>query len=118
LKLQEAVELIRNNLEGAEIEVIRHIIGQDSEYFKLKVQLNNIILIVRERWAGGKLHLYGYQLLMNNEDILRYDNVPHHPGINTFPHHKHIRGHIEGLKNASLKAFLDEVKSFLPLFTS
>lgn len=23
--------------------------------------------------------------------ILRYDNAPHHPEVETFPHHKHLR---------------------------
>ncbi len=25
----------------------------------------------------------------NNQLIFRYDNTPHHPGIESFPHHKH-----------------------------
>lgn len=26
----------------------------------------------------------------NNQSLFRYDDAPHHPGVATFPHHKHL----------------------------
>ncbi|MEK7439673.1 MAG: DUF6516 family protein [Chloroflexota bacterium] len=34
---------------------------------------------------------YSYHYQESNGDIVfRYDNAPHHPEIETFPHHKHV----------------------------
>lgn len=34
---------------------------------------------------------YRYQYMTSeNQLIFRYDNAPHHSGLSTFPHHKHI----------------------------
>lgn len=33
---------------------------------------------------------YAYTYLYDGKRVFRYDNVPHHPDIITFPHHKHI----------------------------
>ena len=39
------------------------------------------------------LHKYSFQLLSNDDDqLLRYDNVPHHPNLAGFPHHQHRLG--------------------------
>ncbi len=47
---------------------------------------------------------YRYQYMKaDGELIFRYDNVPHHPEISTYPHHKHypdriIESHFDGMK--------------------
>jgi hypothetical protein len=33
---------------------------------------------------------YAYTYLQGKQRVFRYDNAPHHPGVITFPHHKHI----------------------------
>ncbi len=33
---------------------------------------------------------YSYTYTRTGQHIFRYDNAPHHPGLPTFPHHKHI----------------------------
>lgn len=34
---------------------------------------------------------YRYHFMdATNQLLFRYDNVPHHPGMATFPHHKHV----------------------------
>ena len=54
---------------------------------------------------------YGYQLLVDDKPLLRYDNAPHHPEIETFPHHKHVGDRVEPLHSPSIEAFLEEAKS-------
>lgn len=39
--------------------------------------------IIKEQYS------YHYQK-SNNDLVFRYDNAPHHPEIETFPHHKHV----------------------------
>jgi len=111
LKLQEAIELITSYFKEAKIEVVRHVIRQGEEYFRLRARLDGTVLDVREYWVGNELRLYGYQLLVGDKAVLRYNNAPHHTEVSTFPHHKHIEGRVEELKEANLAAFLNEVKS-------
>ena len=33
---------------------------------------------------------YAYTYIREEQRVFRYDNAPHHPGIFTHPHHKHI----------------------------
>ncbi|MBI5292011.1 MAG: hypothetical protein HY872_09060 [Chloroflexi bacterium] len=33
---------------------------------------------------------YSYNYIKGNEHVLRYDNAPHYPALENFPHHKHI----------------------------
>ena len=34
---------------------------------------------------------YRYHFMdASNQLLFRYDNAPHHPGVTTFPHHKHL----------------------------
>ncbi|RLF14162.1 MAG: hypothetical protein DRN06_07505 [Thermoprotei archaeon] len=113
MKLQEATELIISYFGQAETEVIKHVARQGEEYFKIRARLDDVILDVREYWIGSELCLYGYQMLIGGRPVLRYNNVPHHPEVSTFPHHKHVEGHVEELRKPSLRAFLEEVMSFL-----
>ncbi len=46
------------------------------------------ILHIRERYSGGDLIKYSYHL-MKGDEVVRWDNVPHHKEIRTYPHHRH-----------------------------
>ena len=41
--------------------------------------------------------------------IFRYDNVPHYPGIPTFPHHKHLHDTIVKSDQVSLRQVVEEI---------
>ena len=113
MKLREATELITSYFGQAEIEVVKHVVRQGEEYFRIRARLDDVILDVREYWIGDELCLYGYQMLISGRPVLRYNNVPHHPEVSTFPHHKHVEGRVEELRKPGLRAFLEEVMSFL-----
>ena len=113
MRLQEAVKLIISYFKQARIKAIKHVVRHDEEYFRLRARLDDVILDVREYWAGGELRLYGYQMLVNDRPVLRYNNAPHHPEVGTFPHHKHVEGRVKELREPSLRAFLNEVKALL-----
>jgi hypothetical protein len=53
---------------------------------------------------------YRYQYM--NADgalIFRYDNVPHYPGIPTFPHHKHLHDTVVESEQVNLRVVVEEV---------
>ena len=51
------------------------------------------ILHIRERYSGRELIKYAYHL-MRGKEIVRWDNVPHHRKICTYPNHRHEKGKI------------------------
>ena len=58
---------------------------------------------------------YSYTYLREGRRVFRYDNAPHHPGIATHPHHKHI-GAADRLAPAdqpSLSQVLAEIERWL-----
>ncbi len=65
-------------------------------------------LWIRERYrlADWKLTIrYGYVYSdASGHERLRFDNAPHHPGVWTFPHHKHLAGDPE------VKPFSDNLR--------
>jgi hypothetical protein len=56
---------------------------------------------------------YHYQGL-NGNLIFRYDMAPHHPEIETFPHHKHVQSNkLKAVTPPSLAAVLDEISDLI-----
>ncbi len=62
-----------------------------------------------------EVYKYSYHYQDRNSDLIfRYDMAPHHRGIKTFPHHKHI--HSNNVIEASSPAFaqvLDEISDLI-----
>ena len=54
---------------------------------------------------------YVFQATLNNATLLRFDSVPHHKNIATFPHHKHIGSseRVEPLDDPSFRTFINQV---------
>jgi len=58
---------------------------------------------------GSKLK-YRYQCMDAKQGLIfRYDNAPHHPEVDTFPHHKHVSLQIETSREPSLSSVLLEI---------
>ena len=58
---------------------------------------------------------YSYTYVRGNEHLFRYDNAPHYPDLENFPHHKHT-GPAETPKPAtqpSLKQVFGEIEQIL-----
>ena len=77
-------------------------------WFRLVFKLDDIVIHVFEFLSGGIVLKYAYTLLVKSEAILRYDNAPHHKGLPTFPHHKHVRGEVVPLEAPSIEEFVRE----------
>lgn len=55
---------------------------------------------------------YKYHFMNAEGDLIfRYDNVPHHPELKSFPHHKHTQDKIFDAVEPSLILILTEIKN-------
>ena len=63
-----------------------------------------------------RMYSYHYQDTDANL-IFRYDDTPHHPGLDTFPHHKHDGGETVVVTTVppDLAAVLQEIEAIHPL---
>ncbi len=48
----------------------------------------------------------------DNSMVFRYDNMPHHPKISSFPHHKHTESRIIESQEPELILVIKEIKDF------
>ena len=94
------------------------------------ITTNRINLRIRIRFQNGHLleineatindrglqtHLgyrYHFQDKQNNL-VFRYDNTPHFPELENFPHHKHLREEVIGIAEPSIFQIITEVKKFV-----
>ena len=82
-------------------------------YYRLQAVKHDFRVFISELILGGSVTKYSYTLLHSGKVILRYDNAPHHPYIETFPHHKHEHDRIVPLSDHSVDAFIEEVKTLV-----
>lgn len=53
---------------------------------------------------------YRYQYMRADGSLIfRYDNVPHHPEVSTFPDHKHYHNKVVESSSVSLKQVVEEI---------
>jgi hypothetical protein len=45
--------------------------------------------------------------------VFRYDNAPHHPGLTSFPHHKHVSNRIIAASFKELSDILEEISTII-----
>lgn len=59
-----------------------------------------------------KKYAYAYHYQKGDELIFRYDNTPHHPQLESFPHHKHARtGLVLPCIEPNLTVVLEEIEN-------
>jgi hypothetical protein len=80
------------------VRVLRyeHRVRAEVEQHKAVVQLaDGSRLHLNEVWIAGSLQKYAYYWLTPTDEIIRgWDNAPHHPEVDTYPHHVHHSGTI------------------------
>jgi hypothetical protein len=70
------------------------------------LELNEAIL-----GEAGRLKRLGYRYHFQdkqNKLVFRYDNMPHFPGLENFPHHKHLPDKISGTEENSILKVIEE----------
>lgn len=112
--------LSRQEIRVEELEVLDRSDwpGQSSEFYaRLRFsdgsQLQVVEKLIVERYTSVKArYTYHYQRA-DGTLVFRYDNVPHHPEIVTFPHHKHVGDTIAAARPPDLSEVLREIDGFL-----
>lgn len=118
-RLQNTI-LSRQEIEIEAIEILDRSDrpGQTSEFYaRLRFYDGSELYVVEklivERYTIIRSR-YSYQYQQANGDlILRYDNVPHHPDIETHPHHKHIGDDVVAAQPPDLSDVLHEIDGIL-----
>ena len=111
------IEAAVRKLEGAYVE----------RYEEEIVAVNRVNLRIRVRFPSGYMlelnesvigetgqlmHLgyrYHFQDKQNNL-VFRYDNTPHFPGLEGFPHHKHLPDKVAGAEEPSILKVIEEAR--------
>ena len=70
---------------------------------------NGDILEFTESITPDRVRYRYHYMDSNGTLIFRYDNVPHHSEISTFPHHKHLQEKIVESSHVDLKQVVEEV---------
>jgi len=112
-RLRSTIDAYGDLIEGIEdLEIV-----QKSLVSRVKVKLrlfDGSMLWVREVWVKGEMTAYSYYWLRSNETVIMgWDNAPHHKGVRTFPHHKHIGGRVEESQERNMGSVLEFIKNFL-----
>ncbi|MEA3436034.1 MAG: DUF6516 family protein, partial [Thermodesulfobacteriota bacterium] len=61
----------------------------------------------------GQLNHLGYRYHFQDKQnnlVFRYDNTPHFPDIEGFPHHKHLSDKVTGTEKPSILEVIDEAR--------
>lgn len=107
--------------QEVEIETLEvRYIATDVALFSASLRFfNNSLLVVEEeveertRQTPHKIrYKYHYQD-SENHLVFRYDNVPHHPHVRTFPHHKHVGAKVIEATPIDLGQVLQEIDQHL-----
>lgn len=112
--------LSRQELQIEELEILDRSDrpGQTSEFyvrvrFPDESQLQVVEKLVAERLIILKVrYAYHYQRA-DGELAFRYDNAPHYPDIEAFPHHKHMGGAVVPSRPPDLREVLREIDAIM-----
>jgi len=72
------------------------------------LELNESVIVEAEhiRHLGYRYHFQNSE----NNLVFRYDNTPHFPEINTFPHHKHLKDNVVAVDKPSILKVIKEAR--------
>ena len=88
--------------------------GEESYVLKIRAELiNGWLLDFFEHGADKNRRRYSFHVFQSRKMIIRWDNAPHHPEVESFPHHKHVRGKIEASNEMTLALVLSELQKMM-----
>ena len=89
-------------------DVLDHRVWHTGSYLRLRIVLRDGSELHTREYLDERDRKYAFHWQTAEGDLLvRWDNAPHHPDLDTHPDHKHIEGRVE----ASIEVSLDEVLS-------
>jgi hypothetical protein len=107
------VEILRRSAIISQIVSISSDGIADSYILKVRVKLKNGWLMDYWEHNTPGLRRYSFHVFQGNQMIVRWDNAPHHPGVNTFPHHKHIGQEVKDSEQMDLAKVLAELEGMM-----
>ncbi len=113
------VEAAIQKLAGAYVERYEEeIVATNRVNLRIRVRFpNGHLLELNESIIGEAGHLahIGYRYHFQdrqNKLVFRYDNTPHFPDFENFPHHKHFPDKVTGVEQPSILDVIEEAKLF------
>ncbi|WDN90785.1 hypothetical protein BuS5_03756 [Desulfosarcina sp. BuS5] len=104
-------------LENAKVEHYEEeLLATNRVNLRIRVRfLNGYLLELNEAAiveAGQLIHLgYRYHFQdKQNKLVFRYDNTPHFPDLEGFPHHKHLSDKVTGTEKPSILEVINEAR--------
>ncbi|HEC66533.1 hypothetical protein LCGC14_2118640 [marine sediment metagenome] len=111
------VEAAVRQVEGAYVERYEEeIVGAGRVNLRIRVRFQKgHMLELNEAVIGeaGHPRRLGYRYHFQDEQnklVFRYDNTPHFPGLENFPHHKHIPDKVTGVVETSILKVIEEAR--------
>ena len=122
--IQKFVAEIEKTIDSSSIVLLSNIQkyfgpGEETVYLKGQITIidsSTLEISIFATESSEKLSIDKYRLhYMNNagQMLFRYDNAPHHPEIDTYPHHKHTSDKIVPSTMPSLKDILNEISAII-----
>jgi hypothetical protein len=102
---------LRNHPLVVDFLVLRERIGQFEGFIELRAEIiNNYELYVFEYYKNSIISDYRYHTADKQGNLLvRWDNAPHFPKLETYPHHKHSTTHVVESIQPTLLQVLNEI---------
>ena len=101
--------------------VLRVEVGDEQGYVRIKCKLSNgdifefaEYVIIRKSKICVETYTFHWQTA-DGKLRKRWDNVPHHKDVDTFPNHLHLPEKIVGSPSMTLKKILADVEKTLPI---
>ncbi|RJS73950.1 hypothetical protein CW696_00340 [ANME-2 cluster archaeon] len=99
-------------------EMICEKIGEKEGYLRVTIGLpdNSVMYCFEYVLSDGSIEISKYSFHwqdMAGNLICRWDNAPHHPELDNFPHHIHTKGKVGASSETNLRKVLSEAKAVL-----
>ena len=106
----EIIELLNRSELIKDVMVLEYKYYSTTYLIYIKVVLKNeSVLFITESKRNNRFNYSYHWQAIDGSLIRRWDNAPHHPNIETFPHHCH---NSEGIVSSDIKSF-QEVLNFI-----
>lgn len=112
------VDLIIQSRLVSDIEEARRIEAATHGSFTARLRFHDTSLLEFLEFiavAEGKISKtkYRYHYQRGEQVVFRYDNAPHHPNVETHPHHKHMGDEVLATQEPTLESVLKEIATLL-----
>lgn len=108
----EIIKLLNQSKIILDFQVLEFKSFPSGRYYKLKIILvDHSILHAREFLSPDERNYAFHWMDKDKKMIMRWDNAPYHPKINSFPHHKHEKGDITESYEISLEEIIHYIES-------